>query len=89
MLLQVERTTTGRAGSDYHAVQDVYATTYVVLVAVGREIRMISREQYESILETAGILADRKTKAALAESIRQADRGETIPWEEVKRRQGL
>jgi PHD/YefM family antitoxin component YafN of YafNO toxin-antitoxin module len=45
----------------------------------------ISFEQYESLLETLAILFDQE----LQESIAQADRGETISWNDAKLKLGL
>ncbi|WP_026731747.1 type II toxin-antitoxin system Phd/YefM family antitoxin [Fischerella sp. PCC 9605] len=49
----------------------------------------LSFEQYESLLETLSILSDREFAPSLQESIAQAERGETIGWEEAKAKLGL
>lgn len=50
---------------------------------------VISYEQLTSILETLDILSDSEFANGLRESIAQAERGETISWEEAKRKLGL
>ncbi|MFB2938571.1 type II toxin-antitoxin system Phd/YefM family antitoxin [Aerosakkonemataceae cyanobacterium BLCC-F154] len=50
---------------------------------------VISYEQLTSILETLDILSDSEFANRLKESIVQAERGETISWEEAKRKLGL
>ena len=49
----------------------------------------MSLEQFESLLETIDIIADREFMAQLREGIRQADAGETISLEELKAKLGL
>jgi len=49
----------------------------------------ISFEQYESLLETLAILFDQEFSQQLQESIAQADRGETISWNDAKLKLGL
>lgn len=49
----------------------------------------MSLEQFESLLETLDILADREFMAQLREGIRQADAGETISLEELKAKLGF
>jgi PHD/YefM family antitoxin component YafN of YafNO toxin-antitoxin module len=49
----------------------------------------ISFEQYESLLETLAILFDLEFSQQLQESIAQADRGETISWNDAKLKLGL
>ncbi|MFO5492288.1 type II toxin-antitoxin system Phd/YefM family antitoxin [Cuspidothrix issatschenkoi] len=49
----------------------------------------ISFEQYESLLETLAILFDKEFTQQLQESIAQADRGETISWNDAKLKLGL
>ena len=50
---------------------------------------VISYEQLTSLLETLDILSDSEFANRLKESIAQAERGETISWEEAKRKLGL
>lgn len=50
---------------------------------------VISYEQLTSLLETLDILSDSEFVNRLKESITQANRGETISWEEAKRKLGL
>ena len=49
----------------------------------------LSFEQFESLLETLAILSDPELTNRLQESIAQAERGETISWEEAKAKLGL
>ena len=49
----------------------------------------ISFEQYESLLETLAILSDKEFTQQLQESIAQADREETISWNDAKLKLGL
>jgi PHD/YefM family antitoxin component YafN of YafNO toxin-antitoxin module len=49
----------------------------------------ISFEQNESLLETLAILFDHEFSQQLQESIAQADRGETISWNDAKLKLGL
>ena len=49
----------------------------------------ISYEQLTSLLETLDILSDSEFAERLRDSIAQAERGETISWEEAKRKLGL
>ena len=49
----------------------------------------ISFEQYESLLETLAILFDQEFSQQLQESIAQADRGETMSWNDAKLKLGL
>ena len=49
----------------------------------------ISFEQYESLLETLAILFDKEFTKQLQESMAQADRGETINWDDAKLKLGL
>jgi antitoxin YefM len=39
---------------------------------------------YESLLETLEVLSDSDLMVELRQSLKEADRGETIPWEKVK-----
>ncbi len=39
---------------------------------------------YESLLETLEVLSDDDLMTALRQSLKEAARGETIPWEKVK-----
>ena len=41
-------------------------------------------ELYEGLLETLEIMADPELMAELRKSLEQADRGETIPWEQIE-----
>jgi prevent-host-death family protein len=47
-------------------------------------LAILSWEQYEGLLETLEILADDELMAVLRKSLEEAERGETIPWEQVK-----
>lgn len=46
----------------------------------------ISYEQLTSLLETIDILSDSEFSRQLSQSIAQADRGETVAWEDVKKK---
>lgn len=46
-------------------------------------------ELYEAILETLEIMGDEDLMAALRKSIREAEAGKTIAWEQVKKDLGL
>ena len=48
-----------------------------------------SNELYESIMETLEILSDAEVMAALHEGAEAIARGETVPWDDVKRELGL
>lgn len=58
---------------------------YVITVKGKPTARIMSQEQYESIIETMDILSDPE----LMESIRQGEKeiaeGKVIPWEEVEK----
>ena len=42
-------------------------------------------ELYESLVETLEIMGDEEFMAALRKSIKEAEEGKTIPWEQVKK----
>jgi antitoxin YefM len=44
---------------------------------------------YESLVETLEILGDADLMAALRQSIQEAEAGQTLRWEDVKRNLGL
>lgn len=46
-------------------------------------------ELYESIMETLEILGDETLMASLRRSVKEAERGKTLPWDDVKRSLGL
>jgi antitoxin YefM len=46
-------------------------------------------ELYESLMETLEILGDPELMTALRQSIKDAEAGKGIPWEEAKRELGL
>jgi prevent-host-death family protein len=46
-------------------------------------------ELYESLMETLEILGDPEFMAALRQTIKDAEAGKGIPWEEAKRELGL
>ena len=46
-------------------------------------------ELYETLEETLAILGDEELTAELRQSLREAEAGETIPWETVKADLGL
>ena len=45
-------------------------------------------ELYEAIVETLEIMGDEELMAALRQSIKEAESGKGIPWEQVKRKLG-
>lgn len=62
----------------------------VIITKHGKPVMAaLSFEQYESLLETLSILSDRNFANQLQESIAQAERGETISWEEAKAKLGI
>ncbi|MGI2905769.1 type II toxin-antitoxin system Phd/YefM family antitoxin [Tolypothrix sp. VBCCA 56010] len=62
----------------------------VIITKHGKPVMAaLSFEQYESLLETLSILGDRAFANQLQESIAQAERGETISWEEAKAKLGI
>ncbi len=46
-------------------------------------------ELYESLVETLEIMGDRDLMASLRKSIKEADAGKMIPWDQVKKDLGL
>lgn len=62
----------------------------VIITKHGKPVMVtLSFEQFESLLETLAILSDPEFSNQLQESIAQAERGETISWEEAKAKLGL
>lgn len=62
----------------------------VIITRHGKPVMAaLSFEQYESLLETLSILSNRAEAKRLQESIAQAERGETISWEDAKAKLGL
>lgn len=62
----------------------------VIITKHGKPVMAaLSFEQYESLLETLSILSDRSFANQLQESITQAERRETISWEEAKAKLGI
>jgi prevent-host-death family protein len=61
----------------------------IVVTRNGRPVfSIVSHTRYrelESLVETAEILADKEFMEQLRQGIAEADRGETISWEEAKR----
>jgi PHD/YefM family antitoxin component YafN of YafNO toxin-antitoxin module len=47
-------------------------------------LAILSWDFYESLVETLEVLADEDLMAELRQSLQEAARGETIPWEKVK-----
>jgi hypothetical protein len=41
-------------------------------------------DDWASLVETLEVLSDQDLLVALRQSLQEADRGETIPWEKVK-----
>ena len=52
-------------------------------------LAILPYELYESIMESLEILGDAEAMAALHESAMAIARGETTPWDDVKRELGL
>ena len=46
-------------------------------------------ELYEAIVETLEVMGDEDLMAALRQSIKEANEGKVIPWEQAKRKLGL
>lgn len=62
----------------------------VVITRRGRPVMAaMSYEQYESLMETLEILSDGRFVDQLEASIAQADRGETVTLDQLKRDLGL
>ncbi len=69
---------------------DEFKDEPVIITKHGKPVMAaLSFEQYESLLETLSILCDRAFANQLQESIAQAERGETISWEEAKAKLGI
>lgn len=47
-------------------------------------LAILSWDLYESLLETLEVLSDDDLMKALRQSLKEADRGEMIPWDKVK-----
>lgn len=61
----------------------------IIITKHGKPVMVtISYEQMESLLETLEILEDSNFSSQLATGIQQADRGQTVSWEEAKNRLG-
>ena len=59
----------------------------VVITKQGKPVMVaLSYEHFASLLETLEILSESEFANRLKESIAQADRGETVSWEEAKAR---
>lgn len=52
-------------------------------------LAVISWELYEAIMETLDILGDAELITTLRQSLKEAEAGEGVPWEEAKRTLGL
>lgn len=61
----------------------------VIEVVINGEVKLVDRDTYDSIAETAGILSDKSLEPKLRESMAQADRGEGRPWADVRKRLGV
>lgn len=46
---------------------------------------LVPVDEYEALEETAEILSDPETLAAIEAGLAQAERGETVPFEEIRR----
>lgn len=62
----------------------------IIITKHGKPIMTaMSYEQFESLIETFSILSDESFTKGLQKSITQAEKGETIHWEEAKKKLGL
>jgi prevent-host-death family protein len=62
----------------------------VIITKHGKPVMAaMSYEQFESLQETLSILSDATFARRLQESITQAEKGETLSWEDAKRQLGL
>jgi len=62
----------------------------VTITRYGKPVlTILSHEFYEALMETLEILSDPEQMAALREGIEQAERGETIPLDVVRRELGV
>lgn len=52
-------------------------------------LAIMSWELYETIIETLEIMSDPELMAAIRQSIKEIEEGQTIPWEQVKQELGL
>lgn len=69
---------------------DELADEPIIITRDGQPVMAaISYEQLTSLLETIDILSDSEFSEKLHESIAQAERGETIAWEDAKKQLGL
>lgn len=62
----------------------------IIIIEDGQPVMAaISYKQLTSLLETLDILSDTEFADKLQQSIAQAERGETISWEDAQRQLGL
>jgi antitoxin YefM len=62
----------------------------VAITRRGRPVlAVLPWEMYESLVETIEILGDAELMTALRQSIKDAEAGKGIPWEDAKRELGL
>lgn len=62
----------------------------VIITKHGKPVMAaLSFEQFESMMETLAILSDKEFSHKLQKSMQQAERGETVTWEEAKDKLGL
>lgn len=52
-------------------------------------LAVMSWELYEAIVETLEIMGDEDLMSALRQSIKEAEEGQGIPWEQAKKELGL
>ena len=72
-----------------HLVQSPLALLSTRALVVDGEVRVLSIEEWESVAETASILSDSAAMEGLRLGITQLERGEGIPWEQLKAELGL
>ena len=65
-----------------------YFDRYIITRHGKPEAVVISREDYESLLETLEILSDKKLMREIKKAEADIKAGKTIPWEKVKAKLG-
>lgn len=62
----------------------------IVLTRRGRPVlALLPWDLYDALVETLEVMGDAELMEALRRSIREADKGKTIPWARVKAKLGL
>jgi len=74
----------------YFPMNPIAAETSRVVLRVGpNQLISIRQSIFDGIVETASILSDKTTMAAILDDIAQNQKGEPVSWEEVKASLGL